>query len=42
VIHFGQDGGKEHNGILWLVHNTIVTPFISPVVRFVVSKGNAN
>lgn len=32
VIHFGQDGGQEHDGTLWLVHNTIVTPFISPVV----------
>ena len=33
VIHFGQDGGKGHDGTLWLVHNTIVTPFISPVVQ---------
>jgi hypothetical protein len=32
VIHFGQDGGKEHDGTLYLVHNTIVTPFVSPVV----------
>jgi hypothetical protein len=32
VIHFGQDGGNEHWGTLCLVHNTIVTPFISPVV----------
>jgi hypothetical protein len=32
VIHFGQDGGHDHNGTLYLVHNTIVTPFISPVV----------
>ncbi len=32
VIHFGQDGGNEHDGTLHLVHNTIVTPFISPVV----------
>lgn len=32
VIHFGQDGGNDHDGTLWLVHNTIVTPFISPVV----------
>ena len=28
VIHFGQDGGKEHNGTLYLAFNTIVTPFI--------------
>lgn len=32
VIHFGQDGGNDHEGTLWLVHNTVVTPFISPVV----------
>jgi hypothetical protein len=32
VIHFGQDGGNDHNGILFLVNNTIVTPFASPVV----------
>jgi hypothetical protein len=33
VIHFGQDGGHEHDGTLYLRHNTIVTPFISPVVQ---------
>ena len=33
VIHFGQDGGKGHNGTLYLAFNTIVTPFISPVVE---------
>jgi hypothetical protein len=32
VVHFGQDGGRGHNGTLYLVHNTIVTPFVSPVV----------
>ncbi len=32
VIHFGQDGGKGHNGTLYLAFDTIVTPFISPVV----------
>ena len=32
VIHFGQDVGHDRNGTLYLVHNTIVTPFISPVV----------
>jgi hypothetical protein len=32
VIHFGQDGGGEHDGTLYLVSNTIVTPFITPVV----------
>jgi hypothetical protein len=33
VIHFGQDGGKGRNGTLHLAFNTIVTPFISPVVE---------
>ncbi|HEY8666628.1 MAG TPA: right-handed parallel beta-helix repeat-containing protein [Tepidisphaeraceae bacterium] len=33
VIHFGQDGGHEHNGTLYLVQNTILTPFVSPVVQ---------
>ena len=33
VIHFGQDGGKPHNGTLYLAFNTIVTPFIAPVVE---------
>lgn len=32
VIHFGQDGGKEHDGTLYLAFNTIVTPFLAPVV----------
>jgi len=33
VIHFGQDGGNDHDGMLTMVHNTIVTPFISPVIH---------
>ena len=33
VIHFGMDGGKPHNGTLYLAFNTIVTPFIAPVVE---------
>lgn len=32
VIHFGQDGGNDHSGAIYLIHNTIITPFISPVV----------
>jgi hypothetical protein len=32
VIHCGSDGGNDHYGTLHLVNNTIVTPFISPVV----------
>jgi len=41
VIHFGQDGGREHNGTLHLAFNTIVTPFISPVVDLSASKARA-
>lgn len=41
VIHFGQDGGKEHDGTLLLVHNTILTPFISPVVDLSAGKAKA-
>lgn len=33
VIHFGQDGGKEHLGTLRLRFNTVVTPFLAPVVE---------
>jgi hypothetical protein len=33
VIHFGQDGGKQHSGTLYLDFNTIVTPFVSPLVE---------
>lgn len=32
VIHFGQDGKKPHLGTLYMIHNTIITPFSSPVV----------
>lgn len=32
AVHFGQDGKQNHTGMLYLVHNTIVTPYISPVV----------
>ncbi|NLF71928.1 MAG: right-handed parallel beta-helix repeat-containing protein [Candidatus Anammoximicrobium sp.] len=41
VIHFGQDGGKEHDGTLHLAFNTIVTPFISPVVELSAFKAKA-
>jgi len=41
VIHFGQDGGKEHDGTLHLLFNTIVTPFISPVVELSAPKAKA-
>lgn len=38
VIHFGQDGGKGHDGTLYLVNNTIVTPFASPVIDLSAAK----
>lgn len=41
VIHFGQDGGKEHDGTLHLLFNTIVTPFLSPVVELSAPKAKA-
>jgi hypothetical protein len=41
VIHFGQDGGKQHDGILYLAFNTIVTPFVAPVVDLSASKAHA-
>jgi len=33
LVHFGQDGGREHNGTVHFVYNTVVHPFISPVVE---------
>jgi hypothetical protein len=42
VIHYGQDGGKQHDGTIYLVHNTIVTPFVSPVVDLSTSKAKAH
>jgi hypothetical protein len=41
VIHFGQDGGNEHDGELLLVHNTIVTPFVAPVIHLTAPKARA-
>ncbi len=32
TIHFGQDGGRNRDGTLYAAFNTIVTPFVSPVV----------
>ncbi len=42
VIHFGQDGGNEHDGTLYLVHNTIVTPFLAAVVHLSASRARAS
>jgi hypothetical protein len=33
VIHFGRDGGTSHHGTLYLIFNTVVTPFVAPVVQ---------
>ncbi len=41
VIHFGQDGGREHDGTLYLYFNTVVTPFVAPVVELSSAKTSA-
>ncbi|HOD80197.1 MAG: hypothetical protein BWX88_00449 [Planctomycetes bacterium ADurb.Bin126] len=41
VIHFGQDGGKGHDGTLYLVHNTIVTPYIGAVADLSAPRARA-
>jgi hypothetical protein len=41
VIHFGQDGGADHNGTIYLVHNTILTPYIAPVVELSAASARA-
>lgn len=33
VIHFGQDMGGVRRGSAWLINNTMVTPYVGPVVR---------
>lgn len=33
VINFGQDGGHDHLGAIYLMHNTVVTPYAAPVVN---------
>lgn len=42
VIHFGQDGGGDHDGTIFLAYNTILTPFISPVVELSAPKTAAH
>ena len=41
VIHFGQDGGNPHAGTLTLANNTIITPFIAPVVDLSAAEAHA-
>ena len=31
-INFGQDGGNNHDGTLYIINSTLVTPFTAPVV----------
>jgi len=38
VLHFGRDGNAEHHGTVWLIGNTIRTPFISPIAA--ISSGS--
>lgn len=33
VIHFGQDIHGQHDGAIYLVNNTIITPFVSSVLE---------
>jgi hypothetical protein len=41
VIHFGQDGGKAHNGTVTLIHNTILTPHLSSVLELSAAGASA-
>ena len=41
VLHFGQDGDRGHDGTVTLAFNTIVTPFISPIVELSTLKAKA-
>ncbi len=43
VINFGQQGGRGtgQGGTLYLIHNTIVTPFTSPVIDLSTAKAKA-
>ena len=41
VINFGQDGRHEHDGTIYLINNTILTPFITPVLTLSAAKGGA-
>ena len=41
VIHFGRDGGGKRVGTLRLSFNTIVTPFVSPIMQLTTSDARA-
>ena len=42
VIHFGQDGGHDHLGTVHLIHNTIVTPYITAIVNLSAPSAKAH
>jgi hypothetical protein len=42
LAHFGQDGGGEHDGTIHFIHNTIVQPYISPIVELSAPKAKAH
>ena len=41
VMHFGQDGGKARDGTVFAYFNTVVTPFLSPVVELSAPQAKA-
>jgi hypothetical protein len=41
IIHFGQDGGRKHDGTIYLVNNTIITRYIAPIVQLSHSASRA-
>ncbi len=41
VIHFGQDGKRQHDGTIWLANNTILTPYVSPVLTLSASRSRS-
>jgi hypothetical protein len=41
AIHFGQDGGGERDGTIYLIHNTIVHPYVSPLLDLSASRARA-
>jgi hypothetical protein len=42
TIHFGRDGKQGHDGTIHLVFNTIVTPFLAPVVELSTPQAKAS
>lgn len=40
VIHFGRDGAVERVGRLWMLYNTVITPYGAPVVTLSSSEAS--